>query len=107
MANANVNTLQLGSSMTIKELRKFIPIVGKELTVIIQSEPGCGKTSLLSMMAEDNGDEWRKPGDVCPDDKWDYIYVEVEDQAGRRAWTNSLFVTEDESHTSRYHDASG
>lgn len=76
MANANVNTLQFGSSMTIKELRKFIPIVGKELTVIIQSEPGCGKTSLLAMMAEDNGDEWRKPGDVCPDDKWDYIYVD-------------------------------
>lgn len=62
MANANVNTLQFGSSMTIKELRKFIPVVGKELTVIIQSEPGCGKTSLLAMMAEDNGDEWRKPG---------------------------------------------
>jgi len=26
-----------------------------------------------------------------PDD-WQYVYVEVEDDNGRRAWTNNLFV---------------
>ena len=25
---------------------------------------------------------------------WGYVYVEVEDQEGRRAWTNHLFVAD-------------
>lgn len=29
-----------------------------------------------------------------PDD-WSYAYVEIEDDAGRRAWTNNLFITSD------------
>ena len=62
--------------MTIKELRSFIPSVGDELTVVVQSEPGCGKTSLLKMIAEDNGDKWRKAGDNFDGDKYDYIYVD-------------------------------
>ena len=41
---------------TIKELRNLIPIIGESLTPIIQSEPGCGKTSLLNMLIEDFGD---------------------------------------------------
>jgi len=64
------------NTMSIKELRTMIPLVGTELTPIIQSEPGCGKTSLLSMMAEDNGDKWRKVGDYYAEDKYDYIYVD-------------------------------
>lgn len=63
-------------TMSIDELRVFIPAVAEELTVIVQSEPGCGKTSLLSMMAADNGDQWRKVGDDFPTDKYDYIYVD-------------------------------
>jgi len=51
-------------SVTIDELRKLIPTIGVELTPIIQSEPGCGKTSLLSMLEEDMGDGY------------DYIYVD-------------------------------
>lgn len=51
-------------TMSIKELRTFLPIVGSELTPIIQSEPGCGKTSLLSMIREDLGEDY------------DYIYVD-------------------------------
>ena len=67
--------------LTIKELRKLIPAVStqvgdKYITPIIQSEPGCGKSSLLKMIAEDNGDKWRKPGDNYADDKYDYIYVD-------------------------------
>jgi len=51
-------------NVTIDELRKLIPTIGESLTPIIQSEPGCGKTSLLSMIKEDLGD------------KYDYIYVD-------------------------------
>ena len=47
--------LNFVNSVSINELRKMIPLVASELTVVIQSEPGCGKTSLLSMIAEDNG----------------------------------------------------
>lgn len=68
--------VQFVNTVTIRELRKMIPLIGGELTTVIQSEPGCGKTSLLAMMAEDNGDKWRKPGDVFPEDKFDYIYVD-------------------------------
>ena len=51
-------------TVSINELRKMIPLVGSELTIVIQSEPGCGKTSLLKMIEEDHGD------------KYDYIYVD-------------------------------
>lgn len=56
-----INTV---NTVTIQELRKLIPAIGKELTVVVQSEPGCGKTSLLKMIEEDLGDEY------------DYIYVD-------------------------------
>lgn len=68
--------------VTIKELRKIIPIIGAQsdtneyITPIIQSEPGCGKTSLLGMIAEDNGDKWRRAGEHYDTDKYDYIYVD-------------------------------
>lgn len=63
-----INTIP---SVTINELRKLIPTIGKELTPVIQSEPGCGKTSLLKMIEEDLGDAY------------DYIYVDcpVKDMA--------------------------
>lgn len=50
--------------VTIKELVTLIPTIGETLTPIIQSEPGCGKTSLLKMLEDDMGD------------KYDYIYVD-------------------------------
>jgi len=45
---------------------------------VVQSEPGSGKTSLLSMIAIDNGDKWRSPrdGTSIEGDKYDYIYVD-------------------------------
>ena len=78
-----MSKINFRDTMTIKELRAFIPAVGDDLTVVVQSEPGCGKTSLLSMIAMDNGDQWRTVGDNYPDDKYDYIYVDcpVKDMA--------------------------
>lgn len=59
-----MSKVNLHDTVTINELRTLIPVIGSELTPIIQSEPGCGKTSLLSMMKEDMGDGY------------DYIYVD-------------------------------
>jgi hypothetical protein len=66
------------NTVTINELRKMIPLIAPELTMVVQSEPGCGKTSLLSMIATDNGDKWRSPkdGTGIEGDKYDYIYVD-------------------------------
>ena len=50
--------------VTIEQLRKVIPTIGTTITPIIQSEPGCGKTSLLKMLESDLGDGY------------DYIYVD-------------------------------
>lgn len=58
---ATVNTV---NTVTINELRKVIPAIGTELTPVIQSEPGCGKTSLLHMIEQDLGNDY------------DYIYVD-------------------------------
>ena len=59
-----MSKLNFVSTVSIKELRSLIPLIGTELTPIIQSEPGCGKTTLLAMMEQDHGD------------KYDYIYVD-------------------------------
>jgi hypothetical protein len=59
-----MSTLNFSNTVTINELRTIIPAIGVELTPIIQSEPGCGKTSLLQMIQEDLGDGY------------DYIYVD-------------------------------
>ena len=73
-----MSKVQTVDTVSIKELRNIIPLIGGELTPIIQSEPGCGKTSLLSMIAMDNGDTWRSPkdGTSIEGDKYDYIYVD-------------------------------
>lgn len=78
-----MSKINFNEQVSIKDLRQLIPMVAHEITPIIKSEPGCGKTSLLGMIAEDNGDKWRKAGDNFPEDKYDYIYVDcpVKDMA--------------------------
>jgi len=58
---ASINTTP---TVTINELRTLISAIGEALTIVVQSEPGCGKTSLLSMLKQDLGDDY------------DYIYVD-------------------------------
>lgn len=62
----------------INQVAKLVRTVGQDLTVIVFSEPGVGKTSLLSLIAESNGDQWRSPrsGATFADDQFDYIYVD-------------------------------
>lgn len=73
-----MSNIQFINTVSINELRNIIPLIGGELTPVIQSEPGCGKTSLLTMIATDNGDTWRSPkdGTGIEGDKYDYIYVD-------------------------------
>jgi len=73
-----MSKISFNDTVSINELRKLIPIVAPHTTVVVQSEPGCGKTSLLSMIASDNGDKWRSPkdGTSIEGDKFDYIYVD-------------------------------
>jgi len=59
-----MSAVNMINTVSIEELRKVIPSIGKELTPVIQSEPGCGKTSLLKMIEQDLGDSY------------DYIYVD-------------------------------
>jgi hypothetical protein len=73
-----MSKISFNDTVSINELRKLIPVVAPHTTVVVQSEPGCGKTSLLSMIASDNGDKWRSPkdGTSIEGDKFDYIYVD-------------------------------
>jgi hypothetical protein len=73
-----MSKVQFVNTVSINELRTIIPLIGGDLTPVIQSEPGCGKTSLLSMIATDHGDKWRSPkdGTSIEGDKYDYIYVD-------------------------------
>ena len=73
-----MSKVQFINTVSINELRNIIPLIAGELTPVIQSEPGCGKTSLLSMIATDHGDTWRSPkdGTGIEGDKYDYIYVD-------------------------------
>jgi hypothetical protein len=73
-----MSKVQTVETVSINELRKIIPLIASEITPVIQSEPGCGKTSLLAMIAEDNGDKWRSPADGTgiAGDKYDYIYID-------------------------------
>jgi hypothetical protein len=50
--------------VSINEVRDLIKTIGEDVTVIVKSEPGVGKSSLLGMLEKDLGD------------KYDYIYVD-------------------------------
>ena len=68
--------VNFGLTMSIDETAQFIHVMGDSITPIIVSEPGVGKSSLLSMVASMHGDAWRKVGDNYEDDQYDYIYVD-------------------------------
>lgn len=71
-----MTTINIRRTVDIDGATKLIQTVGSEATVILLSEPGVGKTSVLRNLAIENGDAWRSVGDVCPDDKYEYCYVD-------------------------------
>ena len=78
-----MSKLNFTQTITIDQAATVIPILSQtvegedsHITPIIVSEPGVGKTSILRLIAEKNGDKWRKPNDVYASDKYEYIYVD-------------------------------
>jgi hypothetical protein len=68
--------IQFIDPITVNDFRKIIPIYGASVTIVGKGEPGVGKSSVLSGVAEDLGDTWRKVGENHAADKYDYIYVD-------------------------------
>jgi len=62
--------------VSINDFRKMIPVYAPSITVVGVGEPGVGKSSVLSGIADDMGDKWRRAGDNYPTDKYQYIYVD-------------------------------
>src|SRR5260370_28113660 len=50
--------------LSIDQCVKLIDTVGRDITIVIRSEPGCGKSTILKMMEEKHGA------------KFDYVYVD-------------------------------
>lgn len=74
---SNASYVQMNTAtVDIDEAARLIEVIGKKVTVLLLSEPGVGKTSVLQLRAIRNGDKWRKPGDHFPDDKNQYVYVD-------------------------------
>ena len=63
-------------TLTIGQTTEAIAAIGTTNTVLVLSEPGCGKTSILRGLAEMFGDKWRNVGEYHEDDKYDYIYID-------------------------------
>ena len=61
---------------SLNEVKTLIQEIGDTNTIAVISEPGVGKSSILAMLAQENGDKWRKAGDDYPEDKYDYVYVD-------------------------------
>ena len=59
-----MSKVNFSAQVTIDEAKNAIILFGKELTPIIQSEPGCGKSSILKAIETELGDAY------------DYIYVD-------------------------------
>jgi len=68
----------------IHDCAKAIQRHGHVSTIVVQGVPGVGKTGLLSLIAEMNGDKWRRVGDEaradgcdrCAGDKYNYVYID-------------------------------
>ncbi len=69
-------TLSAVKSVNLKQAAQLIQLCGENITVYAKGEPGTGKSSLLKLQAQQNGDAWRKVGDYFPNDKYQYIYVD-------------------------------
>lgn len=61
--------------LPIDQLAGLIYSVGQFTSLLLQGEPGVGKTSTLAEISQMLGDKWRKPGDYLPEDKYDYIMI--------------------------------
>lgn len=70
------SAVQTVPRLSLDDLVTLIYLTGAEQSIIVRAEPGVGKSSTLRMLAERNGDEWRKPGDYYSTDKYVYVYFD-------------------------------
>ena len=70
------SVLKFNTPLSFNECKAVIDNFAAETSILIEGTPGTGKSSLLAALAMDNGDEWRKPGDYFPNDKYTYVYVD-------------------------------
>lgn len=70
------NKLSFTSMVSLSQLRVNLPKYGKDITFLIQGEPGIGKSTLLKMIAADNGDAWHGPKTGISTDKYHYVYLD-------------------------------
>jgi hypothetical protein len=72
-----MSAIKLQKPLSINDVVRLIHTVGDRVTLLLLSEPGVGKTSVLTNLAVRNGDKWRGNGDNYPTDKERYVYVDV------------------------------
>lgn len=70
------SVLSFDTPLSFEQCLTVIATFADETSVLIEGTPGTGKSSLLPALAELHGDEWRKPGDFFPNDKYTYVYVD-------------------------------
>jgi len=61
-----MSNLSFDTAISINECAKLISAIGATNTIVIQSEPGCGKTSILKMLQEEHGDKYHYVYVDCP-----------------------------------------
>jgi hypothetical protein len=71
------NTIKFVEALDINEAAAAIFHTGVDNTIILEGEPGTGKTSVLRLLAEMNGDKWRKVGQLFPTDTYNYVYIDA------------------------------
>jgi len=92
-----MSKLNFVPTVSINELRTLIPVVSKDLTVVITSEPGCGKTSLLKMIESDLGDAYQYIYVDCPVKDMSDIGMTIPNHATQTLeyYVSSLFCLND------------
>jgi len=92
-----MSKLNFVQTVSIKELRTLIPLIGSDITPIIQSEPGCGKTTLLKMIEEDYGNKYQYIYVDCPVKDMSDIGMTIPNHASKQLeyYVSSLFCLDD------------
>ena len=75
MASFTVD-LTAAPEISLLDAASIVVALGDIQTQVLLGKPGIGKSSTLGMIAQMHGDQWRKPGDYFPTDKYTYVYID-------------------------------
>jgi hypothetical protein len=62
----SINTAHPAEFMSLNDLATAIPLIGAELTILVEGEPGTAKSTLLKIMEEQQGDKYHYVYFDCP-----------------------------------------